>query len=350
MRKIVCRRVVLKKNDIPSMIRMSKDTGKIQFLLTNFPTKYEKLDYLEPILRELEPPGDINIYDYFIDQSIIKHHHCEYNQLAMTNFRKKLIELEPKLGPHDEKNEEFGRIYSMLKILNMNDAVDELSVAIIDNPEHALKLFHKHHVLLDPKFDPLKASKNLSAKIMQLMNVDDSDIFDFKIPPSTEIGEYIMKKLVQNPSSFNAAEHVIDIYAQNDLYKILQSLDTGLKSRDHIVIKSTSDAMNEILDNIWQDAEKTANRHKDIQHGINIISGSLAAVAGDFITNFFGMCEPYNIGSCGLVGATTGVTTFALSKKIFKRINIDEIILSALNPNYLINIYGFNKKYKLGSN
>ena len=152
----------------------------------------------------------------------------------MTNFRKKLIELEPKLGPHDEKNEEFGRIYSMLKILNMNDAVDELSAAITDNPEHALKLFHKHHVLLDPKFDPLKASKNLSAKIMQLMNVDDSDIFDSKIPPSTEIGEYIMKKLVQNPSSFNAAEHVIDMYAQNDLYKILQSLDTGLKSRQKL--------------------------------------------------------------------------------------------------------------------
>ena len=42
--------------DILDLIRLSKETGRIQFTLNTNPTNYEGMDYLGPIFSELEPP------------------------------------------------------------------------------------------------------------------------------------------------------------------------------------------------------------------------------------------------------------------------------------------------------
>jgi hypothetical protein len=42
--------------DINNLIQLSKDTGRVQFVLDKSPLDYEPYDYLEPVLKELHPP------------------------------------------------------------------------------------------------------------------------------------------------------------------------------------------------------------------------------------------------------------------------------------------------------
>lgn len=47
---------------------------------------------------------------------------------------------------------------------------------------------------------------------------------------------------------------VIEQYDQNDLYKILESLDAGLKRRKKDQVLDNTEQLGIILDNIWKDA------------------------------------------------------------------------------------------------
>ena len=46
----------IKSTQFPELIQFVKDMNKVQFVLTDAPTKYVKYDYLEPLLKEFEPP------------------------------------------------------------------------------------------------------------------------------------------------------------------------------------------------------------------------------------------------------------------------------------------------------
>jgi hypothetical protein len=43
-------------SEIPELVQLSKETGRIQFTLNTNPTHYEGMDYLDPIFSELKPP------------------------------------------------------------------------------------------------------------------------------------------------------------------------------------------------------------------------------------------------------------------------------------------------------
>jgi hypothetical protein len=43
-------------NDIPDLIKLAKETGRVQSGLADPPEYFESMDHFEPIFRELEPP------------------------------------------------------------------------------------------------------------------------------------------------------------------------------------------------------------------------------------------------------------------------------------------------------
>jgi hypothetical protein len=47
--------------DILNLTELSKDSGRIYFMLTADPRQYEGLDYLDPIFNGLKPPVGLNL-------------------------------------------------------------------------------------------------------------------------------------------------------------------------------------------------------------------------------------------------------------------------------------------------
>jgi hypothetical protein len=134
-----------------------------------------------------------------------------------------------------------------MKILSIEE-VDNISNLMIDDPEHADYLLAAYEYLLEPIFDPLKASKNIS--LSKILHYDLNSLAS-KIPSSSqqsqdvhsfpvEIGRYIMKKIILNPSTYYGCIDVVQHYEQNELYKVFEALDKASKLISKIKLLITS--------------------------------------------------------------------------------------------------------------
>jgi hypothetical protein len=73
-----------------------------------------------------------------------------------------------------------------------------------------------------------------------------------------EIGRYIMKKIILNPSTYDSCIEVIQHYEQNELYKVFEALDKAIKTKKQDQVVNHISELNEVMNNFWKDAGKAS--------------------------------------------------------------------------------------------
>ena len=323
-------------SDIPKLIDLSKETGKVQFTLRAFAPEYENLEHLNDIFTELKPP----VTPFFPTESIVdpKQHKLwveEFFELAKVKYRyglaKTIIDADESAGFFSRSMTESADVYARLKTLGMDEEVEKLSNLLIDDPRTAYIMIEKYFVLLTPKFDGLKATSNVSFSHMKRVSISP-DLKSSKITFPVDIGKNIMKKLIQHPTSYHGCINVIENYQQNDLYKLLKSLDHSAKSENPDLFKKTTKELDQVLDNIWNDAKKIDTTKEEIRGGISVALGLIGGFATTVLSGYEGI----------LAGIGFNIADRRLE---MNNISVSEKVAKMLKSNSLVNIYDFQKKY-----
>ncbi len=134
------------------------------------------------------------------------------------------------------------------------------------------------------------------------------------------------------PETLNGCLKLIQEYNDYDLYKVLGSLNEGVKRKNINIIEYQKNDMSEILDNIWKDADKIQMKSEGISYGVSLSLGIIGELAA-------------GIPGTGLMA---GLGFHAADKFVgMKTESLSEKIAKFASPDYLVTIYDFNKKHKL---
>ena len=337
-------------SDIPNLITLAKETGRVRFGLADLPEYFENLEHFEPIFKELSPPELIYMPDEALstDPQTIHNFRKEFEDLAKVNYYK-------SLKRHIENNafsqNDFLSIihhrkdtFVYMKILGIEE-VDNISKLMITEPPHADTLLAAYEYLVEPIFDPLKASKNFSLSEIQQYDLNS---LASKMPSSSqqspnvrsfpvEIGRFIMQKITLNPSSYYACIDVIQHYEQNEFYKAFEALDKAIKTKKQDEVPTHISKLNEIMNNVWKGADKVKLVGEGVKDGISVVIGGVGAFASSLIG-----VEPTMEGLLASLG-------FKAMDRALSRVEmpIGDRLSRLFNNEYLVNIYDFKQRHNL---
>jgi len=250
-------------SDIPNLIQLAKETGKIKFGLQTDPLHYEGLDYLEPLIREFEPPVFYYPEKTQIPEIERKKWANELVQLASPKYFKELRYNVLKSGGSDKFVDALiegrGSTWEKMKILGMDSEIEHLSNLIVDNSEEAESLFSSYIMTLSPMLDPFTHNYNYSLSRLNEYGVPAIPTENIRIP---EIGKFILKKLALKPENYFGCIEVIQKYDDNDLYKLLDSFESAIKNKKSDKILKTKEELKKIIDNVWDDVTKTVSNKR----------------------------------------------------------------------------------------
>ncbi|MEM3159515.1 MAG: hypothetical protein QXJ74_01900 [Nitrososphaera sp.] len=332
------------KSDINKLIDLAKETGRVQFMLAADPLFYEGLDYLDPIFEQLNPPlmQTVPYSAYTKDGDVIRWQE-EFRALASISFAKHVEDsVRKQVGDSYDNAFQVTMLnrqstYVRLKVLRQDDLLEWLSALMIDEPEIADIGLGAIAQATDPLFSGLRGNTNFSLKRVKAFGLDALGLpqtSSIKYP--IEIGKFLMQKIAINPSSYYGCLDVIEHYDKEQLYKVLQSLDKGVKEQMMDNVVSDVRELEDIMNNIWSTAQRIGKASKVIQGGFRIALG----LAGLGLSS---MVLPPAASPVGLLAAL-GVN---VADQYFEGKGLGERIAKLLNKRYIATIYDFSQKYSL---
>jgi len=323
--------------DIDNLIDFSKDTGKVQFAIGAPATNFEGLDFLNPIFEELNPPAMVPIpIDSYSSINQVKEDIVEFYTIANIYFKDILNEWGNSQGFSIEQlnkaYEDYCFDYIALKSLGYTEIVEQLEEMLLDDPYEAVDYFNLYATLIvNPKTRAFKAIENFGINELKnhLIKSKEKTFEKHKIP--CEVGKFILNKLTYYPESFEACKDVIGRYKQEDLYNLMESLDSGVKSNNLDLIKNNVSEINTVLDNIWNDftiKNKLFSTKFGISFGLAVVGNMAGGLPG--------------LGGGLLVGLGLNVVDKYVS---IKSDSVSEKIVKHFSSNHLCAIFDFKKKY-----
>lgn len=321
--------------NLDEIIDLAKETGKIQFVIVN-PTSYKNIEFLEPFLCSLKPPSVFmpSLEVLFGDYKLWKKYQIEYETIAQLGFNSYIYEANLSAGvdinfAKQRLNTAFA--YIGLKVLGYEELADELGYLMITNPSEASSYFDViGYLIVGPKYDPLKSisctHRTLLTKAHEIYNQ-----YNIKDPINIpyEVGRFLLNKIVLYPETLDGCMKVIQEYEDYDLYKILYALDEGVKRENSDIVEDKKADLSEILDNVWNDADKIKTSSFGVSYGVSVSIG----LVGDLATGLPG------------TGLLTGLG-FQVIDRFWGEKNepISEKFTKFFYPNHLVTIYDFKNK------
>jgi hypothetical protein len=322
--------------DIDRMIDLAKETGRVQFVLSSKPTRYEGLDHLQPVFEEMKPPvvttpwnllGSNEDYDRWIN---------EFNQIAVASYDGYLKNRVEKIGENKQYLKSVkdyqASVYAKISWLKMEDAVEDIKKYIKTTPGYVLNLLDYFGFLTENIFNPIPLNCNYSLETLKSYNSNIKAQPGAKFQAPVEIGVYIMNKVTKNPQDYYGCLSVIEQYDQNDLYKILESLDKGLKRRKKDQVLDNTEQLGILLDNIWKDTSNVKQPQAFTSWSVSGASITLG-IAGSMFAG-----DP-------IIGLLTSLGLPAL-EKLSDIITRSKKVSKLFNPDYVYNIYDFKEKHR----
>jgi hypothetical protein len=327
----------LDAKDIDRMIDLAKETGHVQFVLSSKPTRYEGLDYLQPVFEEMRPPvvttpwnllGSDEDYDRWVN---------EFNQIAVASYDDYLKNRVKKIRESKQylksAKDYQASVYAKINWLKMDDAVEDVKKYIKAAPGYVLSLLDYFGFLTENIFNPIPLNCNYSLETLKSYTSNIKAQSGAKFQAPVEIGAYVMSKITKNPQDYYGCVDVIEQYDQNDLYNILESFDTGLKRRKKDQVLDNAKQLETLLDNIWKDASNVKQRQKAASWSVSGASITIG-IAGSIFPE-----EPI----IGLLTSLGLPTLGKLSDIIIRSKKVTKLI----NPDHIYNIYDFKEKHNI---
>jgi hypothetical protein len=338
-------------SDIPDLIRLAKDTGRVRFGLADSPEYYENMEHFDDIFKEFKPP-ELLYMPYGASSSTdlmtFRKFEEEFEALANVSYYASWAKFANNNSVQQNEISSLMQhrkdTYVYMKILDIEEEVNDISNLLVTDPLQADILLSAYEYLIEPIFDPLKASKNYS--FSEIRNYHLNSLAS-TIPSSSaqqipnlhsfpvEIGHFITKKTVLYPSSYSGCNDIIQHYEQNELYKVFEALDTAIKTQKGDQIPNHISELNEIMDNSWKEANKVPRLREGVQYGISVGIGC----AGIFASSLTGVDMSSMMGLLGSFG-------FHAVDKALSKVEMsisDKLSRLVINP-HLATIYDFKQK------
>jgi hypothetical protein len=159
-----------------------------------------------------------------------------------------------------------------------------------------------------------------------------------------EIGKFLIQKLTLAPKGPRACNQIIDNYDEYDLRKIQSSLNDGIVRNNPDIINENSNALSEILENVWND-KTIINRVRNIKVGVPISIAAIGSVAGLIAGGLAGAAIGAGAGFLTNIGFNVGEKSI---EELFdlKGKSVTEALARIRTKSYQANIYEFRNKYK----
>ncbi|MGD0405455.1 MAG: hypothetical protein ABSB10_02220 [Candidatus Bathyarchaeia archaeon] len=331
-------------SEIPEVISFVKETGKLQFTLRDYPTKYLECPFLEPIFRELNPPVGVNLPPTaFIEEKDFRRYMAEFNKFC-----------ESKVFPHILKwsREETGattngeiligqyrHTYTFLRALGYDSIVNQIETYSLSGQvnELAAIMMVSGTLIIQPAFEPIARSFSYDTALYQSA-VGFANMHKLEMPKPTfpvEIGEYIIKKLVHCAPSLDACKQLVFNYQDQDLYKLHEALAEGIVANNPDVISKASKDFSLVMDEIWND-KSLLYKVNGLKVGVPVLFGVVGGLAA---------------GLSGGIGGVLAGLGISATDKFIGGINegVAEKIAKIKSSNWEVVVYDFKNKYKLHS-
>lgn len=318
-------------SEIPDLIRFAEETGKIRIGLQTDPILYEDLDYLDDVFTTLDPPLFRTIpFNSITSENNLKKWGIEFQQLAEITYKETMMNVWSEiLGNAMAKSrydQNIGTFY-LLKILEMNDVLENIENLMIDDPFLATKQFEKYAIIIGTKFDALTPNVNWGLSELKKFDIEKSEIENVFHP---EIGSFLLKQHALNPENYHECRNVIDNYKQNQLYSVYNSLYCSMQNQKYGDLVQYSKEIDEIMNNAWEDGKKLVGRTRTIKIGLDVVVGLCGLALG-------------GLSAFGITGLLAGLGFNVAQNNVPWVSTLSEKITRKIQPDYLVNIYDFYK-------
>lgn len=338
--------------DIGRLIDFVKESGRIQFALDDYPTQYIKMDFLEPLFRELKPPKLTHLpLDCIITDEEIENYSSEIgglldNPQSDNSIKKYILKKYPQSTiSQDVVKQGLLDDLVRLKVLGHEDLVEDYVgwLATVDAMECISLLKAIHDMFLSP-YDPLKGIQSFKRQEIHRLHRPFSS-FDFttnkELELPYEVGIFLNDKLdLIRLQNLKGSIELSDTYDSYDLRKVMNALNEAVVGEKIDKITEKSKEISLIFENVWNDIDKLKERINRYRCGISFGFGIIGGLAGVLAAGPIGG---------GVGGLFTGLGFAALDKywNIKAYPAFSEKIAKLRTQNRIIHVYDFRKKYKV---
>lgn len=334
-----------KKNEVPKLIDFIKETGRLQIALADSPIAFERLEFLEPLFRELNPPVYPPMkYSLFWNEKDLAKAEVTFQTLATIKYDSTLIK-EISQTYDSRAASIMWKIdlmtYTYLKLAHYV-IVEEVENLIIDNPEKAhIMLEACRSFIVQPMITLRSDIENFTASEIRKSKILPLVYQPQKIRFPCEIGRFLLKKLTYAAQDMGACLELMDHYDPYDLENVQKALnDAIVTNQPDMVIKNT-EQFSQILDDIWND-KTIPRRIKNIEIGVPVsiaaVGGIVAGLPGAFAGGF--------LSELGFKVAEKATEKYAEKLFSMKGEGLTERLAKLRTKSYQANVYDFKKKYK----
>jgi hypothetical protein len=323
-------------SEIPKVIDFVKSTGRLQIALEEKPTHYERLDFLDPIFKELNPPyllgAPIGVIGSMRDINKARACYFSLGQISFFEFLKRSSLQTGYTYAAETFKESLAKTFVHLKLRDtvLARAVED---ALIDNPFQAfVSLCLYQRFISTPSTSLCFDLHNFSldtikaASFLRLRHHTEKIYFPY------EIGKILVRKLTYAPVGLEACREVIYHYDAYDLRRVLEAVNQAIASNSPDVLNKGVGELSEILDNVWRD-KTLPRRIKGLQIGIPLSMAAIGSVS---------------LGPIGTIGGLLAALGYTVMDKLIDlgTDGLSEKIAKLSAKSYQANIFDFKKKYK----
>lgn len=333
--------------DLPGLMDLCKDTGRVQFTLAARPTQFANLDYLDPILSELRPPVVRTIPNTAVfDDAALRKTNLQFDTMAGISLwpliRTTLANSGLDYLYAEQTYDTLRSTYAMLKLLGYHNTIAEIEDSMISDAPRAYRvLYFYNQFIKGPIFDPLKGVYCFSRdyiKGMKRISGSESSSQTDQFP--SEIGTLLLNSITLVPESMDACQGVIDLYGRNGVMRIIADLTSAVADDKLDVIVSTSVQLKRVLQNVWDDARERIGTITGVSQGISFEVVAAGLAAGQPLGGPPGRAAGTGLlAELGFKLADKGVESASES--------IDGRYAKVISKSYAISVYNFRKKIRL---
>jgi len=340
-------RILFRISDIPDVIDFIKESGRLQVILTDPPSKYEGLNYLDPFFQELNPPFlqgcPTSMFGEEKEITATQDRFLTVGKVRFLNFVKEMCE---KIEPSSTRASFYRNIqqclgtYTILKLERYSIAESIENLMIDDPPEAFVQLVVAESFIVEPLRNLRCDLDNYTLE--ELMETKNLPIVyqPREIHFPCEIGRFLLRKLTYAPLGLRACNDLIDHYNAYDLQKVQTSLNEAIVTNHLDAIFRNVGEISEILENVWND-KTIPNRVRNIQIGVPVSIAALGAIVAGPI----GFLAGGFLSELGFKVVEKAAEKYADKLFSVKGEGLTERLAKFRTKSYQVNIYDFKEKY-----
>jgi hypothetical protein len=332
--------------DLPRLMELSRDTGKVQFVLGASPTEFRGLDYLDEIFAEFNPPliGFRGV-DSLLEPNLFKSAIAEFDAAAATIFFDILLRWYGANGIDESfaltRYSVFRSTYAFMKYMGYERVCEQLigDLAADPNRAHKILYIYSDHVV-NPLLKTLPSVHCTSFEELSAAGrvVAEATPSAKSLVFPCEIGAFLLKRLIPIPESYESCMNIIGRYEQSDMYKMLMVLSQAIREINVDLAVTSSGNLEEALSNIWSDAQNLSKRISGLARGVNLGISAIGPIAGNFLAGVTGTA----VGVLASLGfQVLDSTASGISERLARR------VVESFSPNYLSAILDLSKSVPL---